>query len=377
MSRRPSGTRPGRSENAQSQIERLNIEAETILAQKNEELAGYQRAIEEAEKTLVKLKAELEAKAALFSAEIKADHSDESDDESDDLTDLEKLKADQEAEIQQLTAKHEEEIATMRSRYTASLKEAEQWAEAHAENIYLERVAELENLKKELESLRSQANEAAFAQTQSRTKLFQQSKNASLQNAQRIQQLESQLSELSSITREELRDVRAKIDECLSAVDLRELEHRNEIQKYEAEIAQREEQYNAHLQVLAQQFQNEKQRLEQQLAAANSKGENLRRVLAQLQKHHEMQIETTRRDNERMKATIYQAKTREDQLFVDTKGYVSQIQSTQHACRQIEQEIQIVNSEIEELQAENQELQAELQNLDASARSKAAARGRR
>jgi hypothetical protein len=301
-------TRSQRGENAQSKIEKLNIEAEAILAQKNEELAGYQAAIEEAEKTLVKLKTELESKAAILSAEVNEEHSDDSDDGGSDLIDLVKLKEDQEAEIQQLTSKHEEEIAAMRSRYTTSLKEAEGWAEAHADNIYLERVAELENLKKELESLRSQANEAAFAQTQSRTKLFQQSKNASLQNAQRIQTLETQLSELSSITREELRDVRAKIDECLSAVDLRELEHRNEIEKYEREIAQREEQYNTHLQVLAEQFQNEKQRLEQQLAAANSKGENLRTVLAQLQEHQEMQIETTRKENERMKSTIHQSK---------------------------------------------------------------------
>jgi chromosome segregation ATPase len=206
-----------------------------------------------------------------------------------------------------------------------------------------------------------------LAQTQSRTKLFQQSKNASAQNATRIAQLETQLSELSSITREELRDVRAKIEECLSAVDLRELEHRNEIEKYEREITQREEQYNTHLQVIAQQFQNEKQRLEQQLVAANSKGENLRRVLAQLQKHHEMQIETTRRDNEHMKETIYQAKTRDEKLAVDTKSYVSQIQSTQHACRQIEQELELVNGEITEIQQENRELQAELQRLETGA----------
>jgi chromosome segregation ATPase len=372
MSRRPRPTdtsiRSQRSQQAQSQIEKLNIEAETILTQKNEELANYQSAIDEAEKTLVKLKAELESKAALFSAD--AEGSDAGSDSEDDVKELEKVKSAQEAEIQELTAKQEEELATMRSRYTASLQEAESWAQAHAENIYLERVAELESLKKELEALRNQANEAALAQTQNRTKLYQQSKSVSIQNAQRIAALESELAELSSLTREELREVRAKIDECLSAVDIRALEHRAEIEKYEREIAQREEQYNTHLQLIAQQYQNEKQRLEQQLVAAGSKNENVRRVLAQLQKHHEMQIETTRRDNERMKATISQAKTRDEQSAVDRKSFVSQIQSTQYACKQVEQEIEIVNQEIAELQQENLELQAELQRLEGNAGTK-------
>jgi hypothetical protein len=128
--------RSQRSQDVQSEIEKLNIEAETILTQKTEELANYQSAIEEAEKTLVKLKTELESKAALFSAET--EQSESSSDGEEDVLELERLKSEQDTEIEQLTAKHEDEIATMRGRYTSSLKEAESWAEGHAENIYLE-----------------------------------------------------------------------------------------------------------------------------------------------------------------------------------------------------------------------------------------------
>jgi chromosome segregation ATPase len=360
---RTSGARSRRSE-GQSKIERLNVEAEAILAKKTEELSEYDRAIEEAEKQLVKLKTELESKAAILSSETTDEHGELSDELEDDDRDLTSLKSAQDAEIQALKEKHEEEINTLRQRYSKALKDAEEWAEDHAETLFLEKTAELEELKKELDSLKSQANEAALSQLQTRTRLSQQSKSVSVQNAQRIQYLEAQLSEISSIAREELREVRIKIDECLSSVDLREREHKNEIEKYEREIAQREEQYNVHLQVMTEQFQNEILRLEQQLAASTSKGENLQRVLKQLEKHHQIQIETTRRDNERMKSTIYQAKSRDDQLFVDTRSYVSQIQTNQHDCRQLEQEIALVNNEISELQSENRELQAELQRLD-------------
>jgi hypothetical protein len=377
MSRRSgAASRSSRSEGAQSKLEKLNVEAENILNQKKQELVAYQNAIDEAEQTLAKLKTEFESNAALMSAEAEGDRTDAEEPVPEELIDIEKLKASQDAEIQQMTAKHEEELAGMRARYAASLKEAEGWAEAHAENVYLERLADFENLKKELELSRRQANEVVFAQTQSRTRLFQQGKSASLQNAQRIQELENQLSELASITREELRDVRAKIDECLASIDVRELEHRSEIEKYQREFAQREEQYNAHLEILAEQFQQEKQRLEQQFTAASSKGENLRRVRAQLQKHHDMQIATTRKDNERMKLSIYQAKARDDQQFVNTKGYVSQIQNIQRTCGELEQELQLVNKEISELQDESRELQSELQGLDMGSTSRAISRRR-
>jgi regulator of replication initiation timing len=228
----------------------------------------------------------------------------------------------------------------------------------------MEKVAELEELSRELAQLRERTQETAFAQTQSRTRALQQSKAASLDNQKRMQQLEDQLSELGAVRREELREVRVKVEECLSAVDLRDRDHRNEIETYQRELAEREQQYTAHWEILGEQFENEKARLEQQLAAAVAKGENLRRILAQLQKHHEMQIETTRRDNERMKATIYQAKSRDDESFADTKSYVAQLQTKQQQCRQTEQEIALVNSEIAELTEENKELQGELQRLD-------------
>jgi chromosome segregation ATPase len=351
-----------RSDSGRSKIETLNIEAETVLSRKNQEIQGYQDAIEEAEQLLAKLKSELESKAALFSAEVNDGGSDDSGEEEG--LDLDKLKSELDAELNGLTAKHQEEVASLSSQYTATLKDAEQWAEEHAESAYLEKVAELEGLKKELKAFREQTDETAFAQAESRTRALMQSKNTAIENRRRIQELEDQLAELGATAREELRVVRAKVDECLTAVELRDREHQSEIQKYEREATDRDEQYNAHLQVLAEQFQSERQRVERQLAAAMAKGDNVRKVLAQLHRHHEVQIETTRRDNERMKSTILQSKTRDEQLSVNTKSFVSRAQTTQNSCRRVEQDIALVNDEIKELQEENRELEMELRRLD-------------
>lgn len=367
---RRTGLESGRSKNqgtgGQSTIEKLNVEAQTILSKKAEEIEQLNVAIGEAEEQLVRLKAEIESKSAV--AAMEQDDFEQMEEE-DGEADLTKLKAEHDSELQELGTRHEEEIANLRTRYSKALKEAEQWAEQHAETVFIEKSAQLEDLKRELLAIKAQASESVYTQTQAQTQRYQQSKSIALQNAQRIQFLEAQLSELSSVAREELRDVRSKIDECLSAVDIREREHANEIERYEREIAEREQQYNTHLDVLAEQFRNEKQRLDQQQRTAVEKAENMQRVLKQLEKHHELQMQTTLKDNERMKSTIYQAMTKDDQTFGDTKAYASQIHATQYASRQVEHEIAAVNNEIAELQAENKGLQEELRRLESGGRA--------
>jgi ElaB/YqjD/DUF883 family membrane-anchored ribosome-binding protein len=302
----------------------------------------------------------------------------ESDDPGEDEgPDLAKLKSRLDAELKDLTDKHEEEIASLRSQYTATLKDAEQWAEDHAQNAFLEKVAELENLKKELKVFRDETDQAAFAQTESRTRALMQSRNTAIRNRRRIHELEDELAELGSLAREELREVRSKVDECLNALELRDREHQSEIQKYEREIADRDAHHSAHLQTLAKQFQDEKQRLGRQLAAATAKGESLRKVLSQLRKHHEVQVETTRRDHERMKSTILRAKTQDEQSSLDAKSFVSQTQTGQISCRRVEQDIALVNDEITELQEENRDLEIELQRPDPGLARKTVGRVRR
>ena len=355
--------RSRRESASQSKIEKLNSEAQAILTQKADVIAELETAIEDAEKQLVKLRAEYEARAT--TAEI--DEEDDAKAKDEDLIDLEKLKQEHDQEIRDRTEKQEEEVASMKLKFTRALKDAEAWAEEHAENVYAERSAQLDVLKQELSKIKDEVSEEQLQQSQTRTRLFNQSKTRAMQSAQRIQFLQTQLSELSTVTREELRDVRAKIDECLASVELREREHRAEIEKYEKEIASREERYNTHLECLTQQFNNERQRLNQQYEAAVEKCDNLQRILSQLERHHESRLQATLQDNERMKSTIYQAKSREDESFTDTRSYISQIQSTQHEVRQVQKDLALVNQEIADLQSENHQLQEELKRLQTGA----------
>ncbi|OHS93854.1 kinetoplast-associated protein [Tritrichomonas foetus] len=360
----------------QSKIEKINMEAKEILSQKEEEIRKFEEAVEEAEKQLAKLKSQVEKKEEYYNNLMNED--DQKSDSDDDDVDLDKLKETLDAEFQQARATHEEELQTLQEGFAVHLREAEEWCDTHAENLFTEKKAELDDLQLELSRLKAQMNENAFSNTQSKTKLFQQSKALSLQNAKRIAELDSQLSELAAVTREELREVKTKRDECFVAVQVRETEHANEIDKYRRELSQREEKYNNHLSILDEQYENEKKRYEQHLKALNSKKTNLERVLAQIEKHHEAQLQTTLNDIERMKSTIYQSQARDDKSIMESKSYVTQVQTIQRDCRHLEQEISLVNSEIDELKEENKLLQNELRHLDSGiSSSKMVSRGKR
>ncbi|OHT12922.1 kinetoplast-associated protein [Tritrichomonas foetus] len=356
------------TDNGHSKLEKLHTEAKTILSQKAQEIAQINHAIEQAEEQLGKLRSELSIKNTEMQKYQDQDFQDITNNENQII---EMIEEEQRQELIKIQAKNEEELNRLRDDFQKSLQEAENWAEKHAKSVAAERTAQLDQLRKEVDQMRQTSNEAAFSATQTRTKLYQQSKNVSLQNSQRIQYLEAQLSEIVSVTREEMRDIRAKIEECLAAIDIRNKEHANEITRYEHELAEREAQYNEHLEVLHEQFACEKQRVEQSVNESAKNTEKMQKILKQLEKQHEHQLQTTLKDVEKMKHSIYQARNREDMQMNETKTFISQAQGIQRECQQTEKEIAIVENELRELKDENQELRAELSQLDKAVYSKA------
>lgn len=351
----------------QSKLEKLHSEAKMILTQKANEISQINQAIEKAEEQLNMLRSELASKTAEMTRYQENDFESINTNENQIL---EMVEEEHRSELLKVQTKNEEELNVLKAEYQKSLKEAEDWADKHAKSVAAERSAQLDQLRKEVDQMRTSTHEAQFTANQSRTKMYQQSKNASFQNSQRIQLLESQLSEIVSLTREDMRDIRAKIDECLATIEIRNKEYANDISRYEHELSERETQYNEHLQVLQEQFSIEKKRIEQSVVESSKKTENLQKMLKQLEKQHAQQLQTTLKDIEQMKNSIYQAKTREDQQMNETKVYIAQSQSIQRECQQTEQEIAIVEKELKELREENQELRTELSHLDKEVYSK-------
>jgi RNAse (barnase) inhibitor barstar len=162
---------------------------------------------------------------------------------------------------------------------------------------------------------------------------LQEAKSSSIQNNQRIHQLETELSELQALTWEELGENRTKNDECLVSINRREREHFTEIQKYKREITDWKDKYDSLFAVLGEQQKTRKKRIEQTIDASTQKTNNLQRVFQLLEKHYEKPIQITMKDIERMKSSIHIIQCRNDRDFNTIKNSVTQVSQIQRESK--------------------------------------------
>jgi chromosome segregation ATPase len=345
-----------------SKLEQLHGEARTILEAKAREIAHFTSAIEEAEAELAHLQDEL-AGHTETTTQLRAQASVPGLPVAGGAV-TESVRAEHEAEIARAEERHQREVQKLRARIENSVAAAEKYSEERAQVSLMTKNAELKDLRRQVEEAKAASNLSSASAAQSHTKLYQQKKNASIMHSKRLQFLESQLGEISAVARDEIREIKAKTDECLAAVDVREREHKNEVERYEQEIAGRERQYQQRLSVLAQQFASEKQRLEQSVNAATQKTENLTRILAQLERQNEKQLHSTLHDVERMRTFTYQSQSREADQRDQVRSQMSSLAQLQRQCAQAEQELGVIENELGELREENRDLKIELQKLD-------------
>lgn len=355
LSRRSSRMRGGQDQTA---LQQLHEQAKELLDQKNAEIDSLNDELDKAEKKLVDVKNKLQT---IINAPKLPDNNLADDELPPDMLDeIENLKAKQEQEVQKIQADNEEEVSALEKCYDKQLKEAESWAEQHANQIVIEKRTELQNLQRELDSLKGKLAEGEFSKTKTKFELLEESKAATMTNEQKIQYLEDQLGELTSLAREELKEIRAKINETVSAYNIRVKEHQNEIAHYENEINVRSASYDMHIEALTQQYESEKAKYNSSIETSDKKYSALQRVLKQIDKQHEKQLSIAIHDNEKMKTTIYSIKTRDQSAIESTMTEITQSHVLEQQLQQVQNDIAIIEQDIKELVSENKDLESTL-----------------
>lgn len=341
-------------------LEDMNAEAHQVLNQKKMELEQYQKVVQDAEQILIRLNNEIEQKTNELSVlnNQTFSHEDRLEEQRIQM-ELETLQHQHNEEITRLRVAHEEEMEALKNDFQQTLSEAQNWAQRHSQIALQEKMDELESLRREAEETKRQLDEITYVQF--KAPVVHETDQEQKKNQQEIAMLENQISELTSITREELRNSRAKIEETLAAIELRRKAHSDELARLDNEIAQRTETYEQHLQAIREQYDNERQTVEQSIQAANSKAESTERIIAQLEKHHETQLNQVLGDIETVrKSTINQATSRPRENVEELKSLIRESQKLQEECRSLDEEIKMVDHEIFSLEEENRELKLEL-----------------
>lgn len=342
-----------------SSLQEMNKEAQQMLSQKQAELDAYKATVADAEEILAQLQKEVQSKQA----ELESLNTTELEDNESSILehDLADLDAKYAKEIEEMRVKHEEELNALRADFQQTLQEAEQMANRHSEIALQEKLKELNELKQEAQNAKFQLNELTYIQTKSRTSkaIDEAERNSSDQ----IVQLERQISELTAITREEMRDARAKIDECVAAVELRRENHAAELKRLQNEADQRNEKYSAHLQALRQQFELEKATLQQNIDAINKRSDNTESIINQLGKHQDTQLSIVNNDIETMKKSLSESPLNTKKNFNSARNSIRESQRIAIECRNIDEEVKLIDNEINQLEGENKSLRKELKRL--------------
>lgn len=352
-----------------SELEEMNKEADLMLKQKEKELQSYTEAVKAADNILRQLQKTVASKTAELAAITKPDENAESDRFAVE-EEIEKLEAEHQKEMQRLQDQHTNEMMALKADFQNTLNEAENWSNRHAEIALQEKMNELERLKQEAIDAKQKLNETTFLR--SRSSSYYNGKNNSNSGsniltqktvADQIAKLEEQLSELTAVTREELRDSRAKIDECVAAIELRRQSQAAEVRRLEDEIKQRQERYANHIKAVKEQYQLERQTIEQSIEVTSQRGTNTEKIISQLEQHHEAQLSEVLNDIESMQKSIENSGSKANSNAASVRSVIREIQQLMEEKSAIIEETKMIENEIQELDEENENLNRELNVL--------------
>jgi hypothetical protein len=347
-----------------TELEKLHQQAQQLLAQKASEIAAMTESIDAAETALSKARAALIARTSQSEGENLDIDIDIETQQDRYQREIEELMAQSEAEVKEIQLAHALRLKELGETFRKSITDGEEWAKIHAAAVKAQKLVELDQSTKQLEEARGSNEDSRLNSTKSRVEVYEQSKGVSIMNEQRINRLENQITEMTAVTREEIRDIKAKIKEVLFSLELRQREHAVDIANLEREAAAQQAKYDIHLRELDNEHASEKLRLEQNIAAETAKIENAHRLIEQIEENQRNCVQRSRQDIERMKATLSHYRAESERGLEQTRSFVSRATSFDRKKRDLDREISMIEQEIAELQEENGELRTELGKLD-------------
>ena len=341
-------------------LQQLHDQASELLTKKNEQISKLNDELEAAERKLADLKYQYKAQHEAIKEDSQIEAIDDDAITPEQMKELEELKAKNDSELQKLLAANEEEVNQLEETYQKQLKEAENWAEQHADQILIEKQQEHRQLQNELESLKAKLADTEFMTTRTKFQLLEESRTTSMSNDQKIRYLESQLSDLSSLMRDEIRAIRGKIEQTVASYDARTREHQIEVDRYENEINARNEKYESHIEALQQQYDREIAKYETAINTSERKYNQMQKIMKQLEKQHEKQVSVAIKDNEKIRTTIYTLRTKDNPDLEFTRTIMSMSALKEQQIQQMENDLKYDDEEIKELMMENKDLEQQI-----------------
>ena len=355
-----------------SQRERLQAQGAALIQERRQKIDQLNQQIDEAEKELAKIRGlsalkyqELQEMIRAKREENEKNLEEESDNEqlSQEQNEINEILAKNAKEIADSRQVFNEEIKSLKEQYQEKTKAAEDWANEHVEALVHQKEIALNQLEQELQCAINDRNTSKMKNSKTYGNIQDQLDKASAQNENRAKYLQEEISKIGQSTREEVRDVKNKINETIATIQITEIEQETALKKYEKEIADRQKVYDDCLNSLNAQFSAEKKHIEKSMEIAVAQAQSAVSVQKKLEKFHEKQLQTTRLDTERLRTALTVTKTKDNSSLQITQEVATKVQEVRRQCDEVERDDMLICDEIKELAEENEDLEAEYNRL--------------
>jgi chromosome segregation ATPase len=231
------------------------------------------------------------------------------------------------SELAALAREFEQRTESLKAMFSRNLEQNTRFDNIRRDLLSLGQETQMTDLKRLTERRRAKIQEvhskAAISNLESGLKKRESLNNALLT----VRRLEGEISDLQTSRREAEAEARIKITDLLTQIDLRRSDHATFLQALERDFSERQQQFEARIEMLQRQIEKERGQSEFEVRSAADKCENLQRMYQAVSRRGNQQLSQLDMDIRKLRRALDAAEQGEQRFAVANREQMARIRT--------------------------------------------------
>lgn len=210
----------------------------------------------------------------------------------------------QQQEIEQILREYEEEREMFEHTLQKGVEDNRQYAQKSNEITILSDEAKIANIERKVEIEKAKIQESVMNAESKQLQKTLKKRQVTTTYKQRFLSLEKEISDLQGKRRENASDVRLRISELTTKIQVKQVEHTTIIRKLESDMKARDKDYLIHIETVKRQVEKEKQTADVETETMAVRYQNLQKYYQSVSKQGSQQLSRITHDIEKLKREL-------------------------------------------------------------------------
>ena len=217
---------------------------------------------------------------------------------------LERQRIEQSEELRNMEHEYEDERRMFEHNLQQQLQQNQVFAQRSNDVIYLSDQSKMADLERKVEQEKARNQEINANQEAALLQKILSRKAKSFNIQSRFQALEKEISSLQGTRRELAADLRLKMSELTTKIQMKRVEHVTLLRRLDVDMQAREKEYNLHVETVKLQLEKEKKAIETELDNTTARYKSLQKYYQAMTKRSTQQLARLTHDIEKMKRDL-------------------------------------------------------------------------